>query len=143
MKKINLFIMAALTAMLSFSFTACSNDDDDNNAKESNYDKALSAVQSVVNETKASSKHTTAMLLVTFGSTWQAPHDTYKGVQEQFAKAFPDADVYLAFTSSICISRCAAGENTGQLLCSFLLAEGYWYGSILYCLRSVTALHPR
>ena len=141
MKKINLFIMAALTAMLSFSFTACSNDDDDNNAKESNYDKALSAVQSVVNETKASSKHTTAMLLVTFGSTWQAPHDTYKGVQEQFAKAFPDADVYLAFTSSICISRCAAGENTDPVN---YYAPSYWLkaiGMAQYSTVCVQSLH--
>lgn len=57
-------------------------------------------------------KTDTAMLLVTFGSTWEASHATYKNMQKQFAQAFPHADQYMAFTSRICIKRWA--QKTGE-----------------------------
>ena len=138
MKKISLLMIAAIATIITFAFSACSKDDD---TKESNYDKALNAVQETVNQTKGKSGHNTALLLVTFGSTWEAPHQTYKSVQEQFAKAFPGADVYLAFTSSICISRCAAGENTDPVN---YYAPSYWLkaiGTAQYSTVCVQSLH--
>lgn len=59
-------------------------------------------------EIKAVKRHDKALLLVTFGSSWDAPHRTYRRMKEQFAQAFPDMDVYLSFTSGICRKRCAA-----------------------------------
>ncbi len=53
-------------------------------------------------------KHDNALLLVTFGSTYEEPHKTYKGMVEKFKKAFPNRDVYLSFTSTICITRWGA-----------------------------------
>lgn len=51
---------------------------------------------------------TLLLLLVTFGSTWDAPQETFKGMKEQFAKKFSNMDVYFSFTSEICMTRCAA-----------------------------------
>lgn len=59
-------------------------------------------------EIEAVKRHDKALLLVTFGSSWDAPHRTYRRMKEQFAQAFPDMDVYLSFTSGICRKRCAA-----------------------------------
>ena len=77
----------------------------DNGGDKSNYEKKMEAV---TEEIKATKKHDKALLLVTFGSTWDAPQETFKGMKEQFAERFPDMDVYFSFTSEICMTRCAA-----------------------------------
>lgn len=58
-------------------------------------------------------KHDTAILLVTFGSTWVAPHQTYTSQQAQFQQEFRDADIFFSFTSETCINRwkAATGEQ--------------------------------
>lgn len=94
MKKVNVILMAL--AML-FAFSSCSDDnkkDDDNGLK-------------------IEKKHNDALLLVTFGSTWDAPHKTYEKMVATYKKAFPNRDVYLSFTSTICITRWNA--KTGEL----------------------------
>ena len=57
-------------------------------------------------------QHDTAILLVTFGSTWDDPHLTYEKQLAQFRQEFPDADFFFSFTSTTCINRwhAASGE---------------------------------
>lgn len=55
-----------------------------------------------------------AILLVAFGSTWQEAHNAYNALQRQLTQTFNSTstvkntpqDVYLAFTSGMCIQRC-------------------------------------
>ena len=55
-----------------------------------------------------------ATLLVAFGSTWQEAHNAYNALQRELTHTFNAAttgksapqDVYLAFTSGMCIQRC-------------------------------------
>jgi sirohydrochlorin cobaltochelatase len=57
-------------------------------------------------------KHDTALLLVTFGSTWDDPQKTYEAQIEQFRKEFPNTDIFFSFTSKTCINRWLA--DTGE-----------------------------
>ncbi len=50
-------------------------------------------------------QHDDAILLVTFGSTWEQPHQIFEQLKQDFAQDFPDRDVFIAFTSEICIKR--------------------------------------
>ncbi len=68
---------------------SCSKNDDETNRKIVNYEK----------------KHDTAILLVTFGSTYDDPQTTYKAQIAQFEKAFPEADFFFSFTAKTCINR--------------------------------------
>ncbi len=54
----------------------------------------------------------TALLLVTFGSTWDDPQQTYRAQVEQFSSAFPGTDIFFSFTSKTCINRWLA--STGE-----------------------------
>ena len=104
MKKIKSLLLAMLTIMAGISFTACSDDDDN----KSNYEIYQEAVSSTV---KAQKKHNKAILLVAFGSTWQQAYDAFDGTIDAYKQQFPDYDVFLSFSSAICINRAAAGEN--------------------------------
>lgn len=99
MKKV---LYIAMTLCLSLLASCGSNDD----VKTlSNYEAKLKAVS---DEVAANKKSNDALLLVTFGSTWDSPQQTFKAMKQQFKEAFPNRDVYFAFTSNICITRCAA-----------------------------------
>ncbi len=104
MKKIKYLMMAAVALMTAVSFTACS--DDDNNS--SNYEKYQQEVNSMVNGQKRNNK---AILLVAFGSTWQQAYDTFDQVVSDYKNEFPGWDIYLSFSSAICINNARAGEN--------------------------------
>ena len=105
MKKIKFLMMAVAALITAASFTACNDDDDD---VKNNY----TVYQEAVNKTvKASQKKDKAILLVAFGSTWQQAYDAFDATVEAYKTAFPDYDVYLSFSSAICINRAAAGEN--------------------------------
>lgn len=71
---------------------------------KSNYEKKMSAVTQEVKTTKKTDK---ALLLVSFGSTWDAPQKSFQGLVDRFKTEFPDRDVYFSFTSEICMTRCA------------------------------------
>jgi len=102
------FLMMAMTAIvMSATFTACSDDDDDNNA-ESNYMKYQKAVNQTVNSQKKSDK---VILLVAFGSTWEQAYDTFDQIVADYKSQFNGWDVYLSFSSAICINNARAGEN--------------------------------
>ena len=73
------------------------------------------AYQRAVNETvKSQKKNNKAILLVAFGSTWQQAFDAFDATIAAYKQAFPSYDVYLSFSSAICINRAAAGENTAD-----------------------------
>jgi sirohydrochlorin cobaltochelatase len=92
----NLFKWMSAFILAAILFPACSDDSGDNNA-----------TVTPINKTKD-----TALLLTTFGSTWDDPHQTYKEMEKIFKNAFPNTDVYLSFTSTTCITRW--GAETGE-----------------------------
>ena len=101
------FLTLALLAGLVLGLTSC----DPVNHEEYNY----TAYQKAVNETvKKQKKNDKAILLVAFGSTWQQAFDAFDATVEAYRKAFPKYDVYLSFSSAICINRAAAGENAAD-----------------------------
>lgn len=104
MKKIKFLLMLALAAI---TFAACSDDDDptQNIVSEYSYNDQLVATQ------KAKSGKNTAVLLVAFGSTWSNAFSAFDQTKAAYEKAFPNADVYVSFSSDICINRASAGEN--------------------------------
>ncbi len=109
MMKIKFLMLAMMAFIASATFTACSSDDDDNNsAAVSNYEK----YQKTVNETvKAQKKSNKVILLVAFGSTWEQAYDTFDKIVADYKSNFSGWDVYLSFSSAICINNARAGEN--------------------------------
>lgn len=105
MKKINFLMTAVMALIMGCSLTACS--DDDNN--ESNYQKYQNEVNKMVNDSKKNDK---VILLVAFGSTWQQAYDTFGQVVKDYKANFSGWDVYLSFSSAICINNAREGENT-------------------------------
>ena len=111
MKKIKFLMIAMMAFIVSATFTACNNNDDDNGkggGGQSNYDKYQQAVNNTVNSQKSSNK---VILLVAFGSTWEQAYDTFDKVVADYKSSFPGWDVYLSFSSAICINQARAGEN--------------------------------
>ena len=108
MKKIKFLIIAMMAMMTTTAFVACSDDDDDAISNMQRYQNEVDAV------VKAQKKHNKAILLVAFGSTWQQAYDAFDLTRSEYEKEFSDYDVYLSFSSAICINRAMAGENTGK-----------------------------
>jgi sirohydrochlorin cobaltochelatase len=106
MKQIKFLMLAMIAFIASATFTACSSDDDNNN--QSNYEKYQQAVNQTVKSQKKSSK---VILLVAFGSTWEQAYDTFDKVVDDYKASFSGWDVYLSFSSAICINNARAGEN--------------------------------
>ncbi len=107
MKQIKFFALALMTLVAGATFTACSSDDDDD-SKLSNYEKYQQAVNNTVSAQKKSDK---VILLVAFGSTWEQAYDTFDKVVADYKSQFAGWDVYLSFSSAICINNARAGEN--------------------------------
>ena len=106
MKTTKLLTFVLLAGLL-FGFSAC--EPKENN--EYNYN----AYQKAVNETvKKNKKNNKAILLVAFGSTWQQAFDAFDATVSAYQSAFSGYDVYLSFSSAICINRAAAGENAAD-----------------------------
>ena len=106
MMKIKSMMIAVLAICMGVFFTACS--DDKNEPTENNY----TIYQKAVNENvKANKKNDKVILLVAFGSTWEQAYDAFDATVAAYKKAFPGYDVFLSFSSAICINRAAAGEN--------------------------------
>lgn len=105
------YLLMAMTVMVSaVGFTACDDDDESDN----NYTRYQKSVDQTVKATQSQSGNSKAILLVAFGSTWQQAFETFDGIVADYKSdpAFAGYDVYLAFSSAICINRSAAGENT-------------------------------
>ena len=95
---------AVVLAALTLGFTSC-----DPIGKDT-YNYGI--YQKAVNETvKSQKKNNKVILLVAFGSTWQQAYDAFDSTVQAYKNAFPGYDVFLSFSSAICINRAAAGEN--------------------------------
>lgn len=92
---------AALMTATSVGFTSCSDDDD----VESTQNPAEEYVKSVKSKD-------TAILLCSFGSTYNEATHIYDDIVDEFKAAFPDADVYLSFSSNTCIGRLEATRDS-------------------------------
>ena len=110
MKQIKFLMLAMMAFVASATFTACSSDDNDSDkgGTQSNYEKYQQAVNETVKSQKKSNK---VILLVAFGSTWEQAYDTFDKVVEDYKANFSGWDVYLSFSSAICINNARAGEN--------------------------------
>ncbi|PID94565.1 MAG: cobalt chelatase [Bacteroidales bacterium] len=60
------------------------------------------------NPVKVDKKHDVAILLCTFGSTYELPQATYSKIIADYTNAYPEADIYMSFTSRTCVSRVGA-----------------------------------
>ncbi len=133
MKKINYLLMAFVALFITASFTACGDDEerivekvvekvvkdtvtvkdtiiiDDN----SNWSRFQMLVNQTVNENKKNDK---VILVVAFGSTWQQAFDTFDKVATEYENEFGKQgyDVFLSFSSAICITQAAAGEHAAE-----------------------------
>ena len=113
MKKISSFILATMTfALAAPVFTSCSSSDDNNDDKTINNIVSEYTVndQMVANQKKQSGKDV-AVLLVAFGSTWNNAFLAFDATKAAYQQAFPEADIYVSFSSDICINRASVGEN--------------------------------
>ena len=112
MKQIKIFTLAMMAIVACAVMTACGSDDDDATSGtpsgQSNYERYQQAVNNTVNSQKTSNK---VILLVAFGSTWEQAYDTFDKVVSDYKASFPGWDVYLSFSSAICINNARAGEN--------------------------------
>ncbi len=102
--------MMAMVASLAISLVVSSCDDDDD-AIANNYTSYQNSVDAQVKSQKGKNK---AILLVAFGSTWQNSFNAFDSTVEAYKKQFPDCDVYMSFSSAICINRAAAGEHAND-----------------------------
>jgi sirohydrochlorin cobaltochelatase len=135
MKKIKIFMMALLAICATSVFTACSSDDNDSN--ESNTDRYQEAVDQTV---KSQKKNDKVILLVAFGSTWQQAFDAFDKTVESYKAQFPGYDVFLSFSSAICINRSAAGEHVAS---RNFYSPNYWlesFGRVQYSTIVVQSL---
>ena len=132
MNKIKYFVMAFVAVCLTAGFYSCSNDDDpeiiekivekkdtvvvekkDTVKVEVPQDNNWSRYQAIVTEdVKAQKKHDKVILLVAFGSTWEQAFNAFDATVDAYKARFTDYDVFLSYSSAICINRAAAGENT-------------------------------
>jgi len=111
MKKIKSLILAALAlAMVAPVLTSC--DDDEKNVENIVSEYSVND-QAVAAQKKASGKKE-AVLLVAFGSTWNNAFKAFDATKAAYEKAFPNADVYVCFSSDICINRASVGENEDE-----------------------------
>ena len=119
MKKISSLILATLTfALVAPVFTACSSDDKDDDNNNGNNNQIVENIVSeydvndqMVAKQKAQSGKDVAVLLVAFGSTWNNAFLAFDGTKAAYQQAFPEADIYVSFSSDICINRASQGEN--------------------------------
>ena len=81
------------------------------------YQKAVTA------DVKAHKKHNKVILLVAFGSTWEQAYDAFDTTIDAYESDFADYDIFLSYSSAICINRAAAGENTEP---RFYYAPPFW-----------------
>ena len=116
MKKISSFFLAALTLALAAPVcTSCSSDDKDpeNGSGQivENMISEYSVNDKMVAAQKKQSGKDVAVLLVAFGSTWNNAFLAFDATKAAYQQAFPEADIYVSFSSDICINRASEGEN--------------------------------
>ena len=111
MKKIKSLMLAAVAAcMIAPAFVACSKDDGNSEIVKNIVSEYTVNDEAVAKQKEASGKDV-AVLLVAFGSTWNNAFLAFDATKKAYEQAFPDADVYVSFSSDICINRASVGEN--------------------------------
>ncbi len=105
MKKTRQFLVYAAFAALSLSIVSCDKGDDDNTANPA---------EVAVAETKGASNNDSAILLCSFGSTFEESIKTYEATEAAFEAAFPGYDIYVSFTSRTCVNRVEAVLGTAR-----------------------------
>ena len=65
----------------------------------------------VTDDVKANKKHNKVILLVAFGCTWEQGFNAFDTTIKAYQAQFANYDVFLSYSSAICINRAAAGEN--------------------------------
>lgn len=127
MKKINSLMILAMIAMVSLFISSCSKD-------ETKIEERFNSEYAVVDkQVAAQKKHDKAILLVAFGSTWDNAFKAFDSTIDAYKAAFPDYDVYLSFSSDICINRAHAGENVnekGEIVKRDYYSPNYWLHAI-------------
>ena len=106
MKQIK-FLMAAFLAVATLGFTSCEKE-------ESTTDNWTRYQNAVDKEIKRDKKNDKVILLVAFGSTWQQAFNAFDETKAAYQNAFPGYDVYVSYSSAICINRAAAGEHKAE-----------------------------
>ena len=122
MNKIKYLVMAFATVCLTIGLTSCEKEKEVEKIVEVPVtvevevpqDNNWSRYQATVTEhVKTYKKQNKVILLVAFGCTWEqgfnAFDETIKAYQND--NTFKDYDVFLSYSSAICINRAAAGEN--------------------------------
>ncbi len=104
MKKMRLFAYVAMAAM-ALSAASCNKGDDDNTQNPAEIEVAA---------TKGASNNDGAILLCSFGSTFEESIKTYDATIADFKAAFPDYDIYMSFTSRTCVNRVEASLGTAR-----------------------------
>ncbi len=89
-----------LTTVMCTGVVACSDNDDEESTRN--------PAEQQVARTK---QHDTALLLCTFGSTYNESLSVYDDIIDDFKAEFPDVDVYMSFTSRTCINRVQASTG--------------------------------
>ena len=107
MNKIKTLMVAMMAIIAGVSFTACG-DDDTPEIVVKNYNAYQKAVNDAVKSQKKSDR---VILLVAFGSTWEQAFDAFDTTIDAYKEKFPGYDVFLSYSSAICINRAAVGEN--------------------------------
>lgn len=109
MKKIKFLMLAALAAVMGLTTSSCSKDE----STTYNDRQFQQEVTSLVKQQKA---HDNAILIVAFGSTWEQAYDTFSQVEEDYKAKFGPLgwDVYLGFSSAICINNAYGDGKMGE-----------------------------
>mgnify|MGYP002857003494 CR=1 FL=1 len=119
MKKIKHFVLALAATCFAAGFTGCKDDekivekvitvtDTVTIADQTNWARYQSLVTADV---KANKKNSKVILLVAFGCTWEQGFNAFDETISAYKAAFSGYDVFLSYSSAICINRAAAGEN--------------------------------
>ncbi len=104
MKQLKCYLLAAfVAAAFCTGFSSCSDNDDQE-----------STVNPAVEEVNKTKQHDTAILLCTFGSTYNESLSVYEDVIDDFKAKFPNTDIYMSFTSRTCIGRVEAATGVAR-----------------------------
>ena len=138
MKKIKYLVMAFAAVCLTVCLTSCEKEKEVEKIVEKPVeviiektdtikvpqDNNWSKYQEIVTaDVVSKKKHDKVILLVAFGSTWEQAYDAFDSTVEAYKTAFSDYDIFLSYSSAICINRAAAGENTEP---RFYYAPPFW-----------------
>ena len=138
MKKIKYLVLAFVAVCLTAGITSCEKEKEvekivevikndtikviqtDTVKEDNNWSRYQAVVTQTVVDNK---KHDKVILLVAFGSTWEQAYDAFDSTIDAYQTAFADYDIFLSYSSAICINRAAAGENTDP---RYYYAPPFW-----------------